>query len=111
LQSAPFKKILISCIFYFNKLANLPLKNMSKGIVYPIVCHWAWTPEGWLTVLGYKDFCGSGVVHLVGGSCAIVAAILLKPRYGRWKKLENESDIHFEAHSTPVRKIKMLKIV
>jgi len=66
------------------------------------VCHWAWTPEGWLTVLGYKDFCGSGVVHLVGGSCAIVAAILLEPRYGRWRTSESDPHIDFEAHNTPV---------
>ena len=35
------------------------------GWVYPPVSHWAWDGEGWLSQTGlYKDFAGSGVVHV-----------------------------------------------
>ena len=35
------------------------------GWVYPPVSHWAWDGSGWLAQLGfYKDFAGSGVVHV-----------------------------------------------
>ena len=35
------------------------------GWVYPPVSHWAWDGSGWLAETGfYKDFAGSGVVHV-----------------------------------------------
>lgn len=69
-------------------------------IVYPIFGHWAWggglhlkevldkTPEvqGWLKRLGFLDFAGSTVVHSIGGWFALVAAIALGPREGRYNK-------------------------
>ena len=38
------------------------------------------SPCGWLKELGYKDFAGSGVVHLLGGTCALVGCALIGPR-------------------------------
>jgi Amt family ammonium transporter len=32
------------------------------GFISPIAAGWAWG-GGWLQVLGFQDFCGSGVVH------------------------------------------------
>ena len=46
------------------------------GFVYPVVSHWAWDSDGWLNERGYTDFAGSGVVHLTGGTCALVGAFL-----------------------------------
>ena len=44
------------------------------GFVYPPVTHWGWHEKGWLLVgdgeVGYKDFAGSGIVHVLGGVCA-----------------------------------------
>uniref|UniRef100_H2YUH3 Ammonium transporter n=1 Tax=Ciona savignyi TaxID=51511 RepID=H2YUH3_CIOSA len=63
------------------------------GFVYPVVAHWCWSEVGWLKVgmgenthgLSYIDYAGSGVVHLTGGSAALVGAIALGPRIGRFK--------------------------
>ena len=42
------------------------------AIVYPISTHWCWAKDGWLKVRGFRDFAGSGVVHLSGGIHALV---------------------------------------
>jgi ammonium transporter, Amt family len=60
-------------------------------LLYPIFGNWAWG-GGWLSQLGvnfglghgYVDFAGSGVVHAVGGLCAIAGAIVLGPRIGKY---------------------------
>src|SRR5512135_514767 len=38
-----------------------------SGFIYPIIGHWAWGPDGWLALLGFRDFAGSTVVHTIGG--------------------------------------------
>lgn len=52
--------------------------------IYPVVAHWAWNPYGWLYVMGFKDFSGSSVVHVVGGFSALVGAMACGPRVGRF---------------------------
>jgi len=73
------------------------------GLVYPIVTHWAWSEEGWLSKLGYQDFAGSGVVHLLGGVCALIGAIMLGPRMGRFESNKALNEDSLAGHSTPVR--------
>ena len=41
------------------------------GFIYPIIGHWAWGPDGWLAVAGFKDFAGSTVVHTIGGTISL----------------------------------------
>ena len=53
-------------------------------LIYPISGHWVWQGDGWLTKLGFIDFAGSTVVHSVGGWAALVAAILVGPRIGKY---------------------------
>lgn len=61
--------------------------------LYPIFGNWAWG-GGWLSQLGvnfglghgYADFAGSGVVHAVGGLCALAGAIVLGPRIGKYNR-------------------------
>ena len=55
------------------------------GLIYPIVTHWVWNPDGWLAELGYFDFAGSGVVHMLGGVAALAGVIVLGPRIGRFR--------------------------
>jgi ammonium transporter, Amt family len=56
------------------------------AIAYPIVGHWIWTENGWLSTRGFHDFAGSTVVHSVGGWAALVGAILLGAREGRYQE-------------------------
>ncbi|MBN2039009.1 MAG: ammonium transporter [Spirochaetes bacterium] len=53
------------------------------AIVYPISGHWIWG-GGWLGSLGFIDFAGSTVVHSVGGWAAMMGAIFLGPRIGKY---------------------------
>jgi len=58
------------------------------GISYPVTGHWIWG-GGWLSQLGFWDFAGSTVVHSVGGWSALVGAILLGPRIGKYQDGES----------------------
>ena len=55
------------------------------AIAYPITGHWVWSANGWLANLGFHDFAGSTVVHSVGGWSALVGAILLGAREGKYQ--------------------------
>jgi len=54
------------------------------AFVYPVVARAGWTSNGFLAVAGIKDFAGSGIVHMTGGCTALIAAIVLGPRKGRF---------------------------
>eukprot|EP00121_Abeoforma_whisleri_P007349 Awhi_evm2s6708 len=58
------------------------------GFVYPVGTHWAWDATGWLADgpdgIFFKDFAGSAIVHVVGGTAALIGAIALGPRIGRF---------------------------
>jgi len=93
--------------------------------VYPPVSHWAWdggndmpmnvtdettgitkemmvtVGKGWLAETGYyKDFAGSGVVHLLGGTCALVGCYFMGARKGRFNKQGEPIDM--PGHSVPL---------
>ena len=53
------------------------------AIIYPIVVNWKWG-GGWLDGQGFVDFAGSGLVHMTGGFAALVAAVILGPRTGKF---------------------------
>src|SRR5690349_17788031 len=55
-------------------------------VVYSIVSHWVWSPNGWLFHLGMQDFAGSTVVHYQGALAALAGALLLGPRIGKFGK-------------------------
>jgi len=53
------------------------------GFLYPIQGSWTWG-GGWLTEMGFSDFAGSTIVHSVGGWAALVGAVILGPRKGKF---------------------------
>ncbi len=61
------------------------------AICYPITAHWVWG-GGWLSDMSFlgegvafSDFAGSTVVHSVGGWAALMGAIFLGPRIGKYQ--------------------------
>ncbi len=57
-----------------------------SAVVYPIEAHWIWGPDGWLTGMGFHDYAGSAAIHMVGGIAALIGAIILGPRIGKFVK-------------------------
>ena len=54
------------------------------AFIYPIQASWKWG-GGFLDEMGFQDFAGSTVVHSVGGWAALVGALILGPRIGKYK--------------------------
>jgi ammonium transporter, Amt family len=67
-------------------VGDLVYSFIVSGFIYPIIGHWAWGPDGWLTTIqpvAFHDFAGSTVVHTIGGFISLAGAIVLGPRIGR----------------------------
>ena len=58
------------------------------AVIYPVVVHWTWG-GGWIAQMNvgdavFSDFAGSGIVHMTGGIAALMGAIFLGPRIGKY---------------------------
>ena len=53
-------------------------------VLYSVVSHWIWHPDGWLFQKGMQDFAGSTVVHYQGALAGLAGALLLGPRLGKF---------------------------
>jgi len=62
------------------------------GVIYPVVGSWKWG-HGWLDERGFMDFAGSTMVHTTGGWAALMGAIIIGPRYGRFPKAPHRPTI------------------
>ncbi|MEZ0051947.1 Amt family ammonium transporter [Mycobacterium sp. MAA66] len=51
-------------------------------VVYSVIAHWVWAPDGWLAKFGALDFAGGLVVEIASGASALALAIVLGPRIG-----------------------------
>lgn len=72
--------------------------------IYPIEAHWIWG-GGWLSQLGFHDYAGSCAIHMVGGIAALVGAIILGPRIGKYVKDKSGKVVKVNAipgHSIPL---------
>ena len=73
-------------------------------LIYPIEAHWIWG-GGWLSSLGFHDYAGSCAIHMVGGIAALIGAIALGPRIGKYVKDKNGKVTKVNAipgHSIPL---------
>ncbi len=60
------------------------------GLIYPLVVHWTWG-GGFISEItigdaAYSDFAGSTIVHSVGGFAALMGALIIGPRIGKYGK-------------------------
>ncbi len=74
------------------------------AFAYPIVGMWHWG-QGWLHATGFHDFAGSTIVHAVGGWAALVGALVLGPRIGRFDGRTEQAP---HSHSLPLAAIGVL---
>lgn len=70
--------------------AYLIFSAVMCALIYPVVVHWTWG-GGFIAekvnfgdALSYSDFAGSGIVHMTGGIAALMGAIFLGPRIGKY---------------------------
>ena len=54
------------------------------AVIYPIVVSWEWGGGYLDSVWAFSDFAGSTLVHSVGGWAALVGAIIIGPRTGKY---------------------------
>jgi Amt family ammonium transporter len=72
-------------------LAVAVISFLMGTVIFPLVANWTWG-GGWLAELGREaglghgvvDLGGAGVIHLTAGMMALVLAVELGPRYGRF---------------------------
>jgi Amt family ammonium transporter len=90
------------------KFSSFAIYGIVVGaIIYPIFGNWVWG-GGWLAQLGAMfslghgvvDFAGDSVVHMTGGVLALVGAIIIGPRIGKYNK--NGSPNAMPGHNIPM---------
>lgn len=95
-------------------MAYLFYSTFLVGFCYPVVAHSFWSVNGFLSTgatdplwgSGAIDLAGSGPVHMTGGVCALVAAIILGPRRGRFHDDDGnllEEPYDFPPHSVALQ--------
>ena len=83
----------------FTRLVPHRYPNQAQNRSKYFSVHWAWS-NGWLVYppdsaglppdVWYRDYAGGGNVHAVGGMAALVGAIFIGPRIGRFEKVNEE---------------------
>jgi ammonium transporter, Amt family len=56
------------------------------GLIYPLQGYWNWGGGFLSTGVDFKDFAGSGTVHLCGAAAALAGVLLLGPRRGKYSR-------------------------
>lgn len=73
------------------------------AVIYPVVVHWTWG-GGLIAQMSvgdaiYSDFAGSTVVHLTGACAALMGALILGPRLGKYN--DKGQPVPIMGHSMP----------
>jgi Amt family ammonium transporter len=63
--------------------------------VYAPVAHWVWHPDGWLYVMGVRDFAGGMVVHVSAGAAGLACALVAGPRQGYGREPMSPSNLAY----------------
>lgn len=69
--------------------AFLAFAVVMTGFIYPVEGSWTWGAEGLFGLnlddqFGFKDFAGSGIVHMAGAAAALAGVLLLGARKGKY---------------------------
>ena len=56
-----------------------------SAVIYPVEAHWVWG-GGFLAQWGFHDYAGSNCIHMVGGICALIGAVMVGPRIGKFSR-------------------------
>lgn len=105
--------------------AYLAYSTFITGFIYPVITHWGWSGTGWLqnhdqeflhahqydadglfsydmgNAVGYVDFAGSGLVHCTGGIAALMGAIAIGARIGKFSE-DGKTQYTIPGHSVPI---------
>ncbi|MCP5162349.1 MAG: ammonium transporter [Hahellaceae bacterium] len=71
--------------------AFLAFAVVMTAFIYPVEGSWTWGSEGMFGLnlddqFGFKDFAGSGIVHMAGAAAALAGVLLLGARKGKYGK-------------------------
>jgi len=80
-------------------IAYLTYSFLLTGVIYPLCSHWIWSGDGFLNKLGVIDYSGGGAVHALAGVAALMGAMAVGPRIGRftWNGASTPIDGHSSA--------------
>lgn len=72
--------------------------TIMAAVLQPFAIHWAWTPKGWMThntlndkPVAFRDYGGSAIVHIVGGSTGLIGCLVLGRRILRLRDIDDAS--------------------
>ena len=57
---------------------------VTSGFIFPIGLAWCWN-DGWLANIGFLDYGGASIVHLMGGIAGFTGTYIIGPRIGLFK--------------------------
>tara|TARA_B110000305_G_C19228913_1_gene534228 strand:- start:340 stop:879 length:540 start_codon:yes stop_codon:yes gene_type:complete len=57
---------------------------LTSGFIFPVGLAWCWN-DGWLQNLGFKDYGGVSIVHVMGGISGYIGTYLIGPRIGLFR--------------------------
>ena len=58
---------------------------LTSGFIFPLGLAWCWN-DGWLQNLGFKDYGGVSIVHVMGGLSGFIGTYIIGPRIGLFKE-------------------------
>ncbi|KAK0164590.1 hypothetical protein PV328_003201 [Microctonus aethiopoides] len=79
-------------------LGSIILGIIMSGVLQPFIIHWTWTTNGWMAKnkifnsnVYFRDYGGSGVIHIVGGLTGLIGCMVLGRRLLRLRDIDNAS--------------------